>query len=107
MNLGRSRNNKAWEFDSPLCYKPLSLTFNLKIMGNYTRLLCDLHEIASETSDAKTRNQLLTLWTNVGHIKRAEEALYVGSLHSEETLIQSRKELNEIFNAKDLYSKVI
>ena len=76
-------------------------------MSNLTTIVCDLHAMASETSDPKTRNQLLTLWLNVGRIKRAEEVIRVGGIHLPETIENSRQELSKLSSAKTLCENLI
>lgn len=76
-------------------------------MENLNTLLCDLHQLSCETEDAKTRKQLRNLWVNMCRIGRANEALRVGSLHSEETLRISEEQLNRLLSADSLCEKVI
>ena len=76
-------------------------------MENLRAVICDLHELASQTTDEKTRIKLLHLWVNMCRIKRAKEALRVGSLHSEETLRISEEQLNRLLSADSLCEKVI
>tara|TARA_R100001530_G_scaffold132292_1_gene104576 strand:- start:2827 stop:3060 length:234 start_codon:yes stop_codon:yes gene_type:complete len=76
-------------------------------MDNLLAVICDLHELARTTTDEKTRTKLLNLWVNLGRIKRANEALRVGSLHSEETLRISEDELNRLLSAESLCEKLI
>ena len=43
----------------------------------YTTLNCNLHKIASETTDEATKQQLLTLWKNVSTYAGAKEAISI------------------------------
>jgi hypothetical protein len=70
-------------------------------------VLCDLHEIASNTTDEQTKTQLLNLWKNLCHINRAKEVLHVGSLHSEETLKDAKDLLNKLSSVETLKDNII
>tara|TARA_R100000781_G_scaffold110081_1_gene75313 strand:+ start:10546 stop:10782 length:237 start_codon:yes stop_codon:yes gene_type:complete len=76
-------------------------------MTNTQTIICDLHEIASTTTDEKTKKQLLILWENLAHIKREEEALLCGRLHSKETLDNAQTLLNKLSTAKTLKEEII
>ena len=76
-------------------------------MENLLAVICDLHELARTTTDEKTKTKLFNLWANMCRIKRAKEALRVGSLHSEETLRISEEQLNRLLSADSLCEKVI
>jgi hypothetical protein len=76
-------------------------------MNFLTTIACDLHTIAEQTEDQKTKEQLMNLWKNVANYSRAEEALNLGSLHNEQTLIESKNELLKISSSEDLISNII
>ena len=71
-------------------------------------LTCSVYEVAQQTTDEKTKAQLLNLWKNLAHYKRATEAIRIAApLHSDETINESRKELNKFSKAENLFSSII
>lgn len=77
-------------------------------MTTITTVICDLHELASKTTDQETKKQLFNLWTNLCHIKRNEEALSVGGFtHTKETLTEAQNSLNKLVSSKTLKDNII
>jgi len=75
-------------------------------MSFQQNLICNLHEVARQTTDPKTKEQLMNLWRNTCNFKRAKETIGL-SVHSELTIRQSKSEINMLSSAKDLISTII
>lgn len=76
-----------------------------------TKITCELNEIKDllrdPENDGEGARQLENVIKNVGHYKRAKEAIAVGKLHSKETIALSRKEAAAIYGAESLRFEVI
>jgi|TARA_R110000822_G_scaffold3883_7_gene16570 hypothetical protein len=73
----------------------------------YTTLVCDLHEIANATTDAKTKEHLLNLWKNTSMYLAAKEAIGISYLHTEKTINESKTEISCLSSAKNLYEDIM
>tara|TARA_R110002126_G_scaffold284478_1_gene434219 strand:- start:311 stop:550 length:240 start_codon:yes stop_codon:yes gene_type:complete len=77
-------------------------------MDYLTTIGGNIYEIAQQTTDEATKQQLMNLWKNNCHRKRAEEAIHCGAaLHGEDVIKESQRELNKLTSAKNLFEKVI
>ena len=75
-------------------------------MSYQTNLICNLHEVAQQTTDLKTKEQLMNLWRNTCNFERAKEAIGL-TVHTDDVRSQSQTEVNILGRAKDLISKRI
>lgn len=71
-----------------------------------TKLVCDIHHLAEQTKDEKTKEQLLIMWKNVCHYKRAKEAINCSS-HPTKTITESIEELSILSSAANTIAKII
>ena len=73
----------------------------------YTTMNCNIHQIASETTDEATKHQLLTLWKNVATYARAKEAISISYLHTQETINESQTEISCLSSSENLHTEII
>ena len=73
----------------------------------YTTLNCNIHKIASETTDEATKQQLLTLWKNSSMYSGAKEAINCSYLHTQETINEAKTEISCLSSAENLHTEII
>lgn len=83
------------------------MNFLTKISVHLHALEVKVNLIKTEQDKDNVMKEIQALRKNVGNYKRAKEAISCGSLHSEETLEQSKKELSDIGSADNLFKPIL